>query len=422
MRVESYSKELARQIQDNRHMQFTKREDVAQLLADLADEFGNLSAKANKPLRLALQKVAQDSHALEKSRRDKRKNKALNEAGEDTQSLSEDWWHKSFKYERLIEIDHHLKAVMQHTESVNENLTIDENTPKFFPVDMLPDVVTKLAANVPGHDVAQFVDSLNLRIKGLFAAGPLASITDPGGKTPLTLKDWLEGYLGTDQASDNPLCVVNLSFVPSEVIHIVVAVLARMLFEAVQHHRESNDSELPTVLVLDEAHTFVHRKLTSESAPDTGKICCQTFERIAREGRKFGFGLVLASQRPSDISPTVLSQCNTFLLHRIVNDRDQDLVKHLVPDALGGLLRELPSLPSRRAILLGWGAPTPLLTEVRELSKEHRPHSHDPEFWDVWTGVKKPEVNWSAVAEDWTSSSKPTVVEPKPEISDKPRE
>ncbi len=100
------------------------------------------------------------------------------------------------------------------------------------------------------------------------------------------------------------------------------------------------------MLVLDEAHTFVHRELTSETATAAGRTCCRMFERIAREGRKFGLGLVLASQRPSEISPTVLSQCNTFLLHRIVNDRDQDLVKRLVPDGLCDLLRELPSLPS----------------------------------------------------------------------------
>jgi hypothetical protein len=104
------------------------------------------------------------------------------------------------------------------------------------------------------------------------------------------------------------------------------------------------------------------------------------------------------------MSATVLSQCNTFLLHRIVNDRDQDLVRRLVPDALGDLLRELPSLPSRRGILLGWGAPAPVLVEVRELPEAHRPHSPDPDFWDVWTGEKLRSVDWTAIAGSWAGT------------------
>ena len=125
------------------------------------------------------------------------------------------------------------------------------------------------------------------------------------------------------------------------------------------------------------------------------------FEKIAREGRKFGLGLVLASQRPSEVSPTVLSQCNTFLLHRLVNDRDQELVKRLVPDGLGPLLRELPSLPTRRAILLGWAAPAPILVEVEEIAAEFRPHSPDPAFWDVWTGAERRDIDWKKIARSW---------------------
>jgi hypothetical protein len=279
-----------------------------------------------------------------------------------------------------------------------------EDTPCFFPVKELPGFVEALAADVTGRDLAQFVDSLNLRIRGLFAAGPLASVLNPGDSSSITLDQWLTNHIGSDQASNGPITIVDLSLVPSEVIHIVVAVLARMVFEAVQRYRRENASVLPTVLVLEEAHTFVHRDLTAEGAPPAGRICGRTFERIAREGRKFGLGLVLASQRPSEMSATVLSQCNTFLLHRIVNDRDQELVRRLVPDALGDLLRELPSLPSRRAILLGWGAPAPVLVEVQELPLDQRPHSPDPDFWDVWTGKRECRINWTTIARSWQSA------------------
>jgi hypothetical protein len=301
----------------------------------------------------------------------------------------------------------------------DDGSAVSEDTPRFFPVRELPGFVDALAADVTGRDLAQFVDSLNLRIRGLFARGPLASVLDPGDSASITLDQWLTDHVGADQASNGPITIVDLSLVPSEVIHIVMAVLARMVFEAVQRYRRVNTSVLPTVLVLEEAHTFVHRDLAADGAPPAGRACCRTFERIAREGRKFGLGLVLASQRPSEMSATVLSQCNTFLLHRIVNDRDQDLVRRLVPDALGDLLRELPSLPSRRAILLGWGAPAPVLVEVRELPENQRPHSPDPDFWSVWTGMRPCSVDWQTIADSWGSMMDPhDETEREPETSE----
>ncbi|MEZ6077706.1 MAG: hypothetical protein R3C56_19170 [Pirellulaceae bacterium] len=95
------------------------------------------------------------------------------------------------------------------------------------------------------------------------------------------------------------------------------------------------------------------------------------------------------------------------MLHRISNDRDQELVKRLVPDNLRGLLRELPSLPSQHAIMLGWATELPLLVRIDDLKKEQQPHSDDPDFWDVWTGqddcnepVDRP-ANWDSVVHDW---------------------
>ena len=83
----------------------------------------------------------------------------------------------------------------------------------------------------------------------------------------------------------------------------------------------------------------------------------------------------------------------------------------LVPDNLGGLLKELPSLPSRQAILLGWAATVPTLVEITELPEEHRPKSPDPLFWDVWTGKEKRPINWQEIADDWTGiPSKPVEV------------
>jgi DNA helicase HerA-like ATPase len=188
----------------------------------------------------------------------------------------------------------------------------------------------------------------------------------------------------------------------------VIAVLARLVFEASQRYQKHQDQgkALPTVLVLEEAHTFVHRGGGDDAnIVSPTRLCREAFERIAREGRKFGLGLVLSSQRPSELSPTVLAQCNTFLLHRIDHDSDQDLVSRLVPDNVGGLIRELPSLPSRQAILLGWATPIPVLVEVDELPEQQRPRSADPDFWDVWTLAQERTIDWSTIAKDWSGEN-----------------
>jgi DNA helicase HerA-like ATPase len=162
---------------------------------------------------------------------------------------------------------------------------------------------------------------------------------------------------------------------------------------------------------MEEAHNFIKRYKDDNEPWDASAVCCQVFERIAREGRKFGLGLVLSSQRPSELSPTVLSQCNTFLLHRITNDRDQELVHRLVPDNLRGLLRELPSLPSQHAILLGWASELPVLVKMHYLPESQRPRSEDPDFWDVWTGMNEKgdtvtrKTDWKTLAEDWQQGS-----------------
>lgn len=228
-----------------------------------------------------------------------------------------------------------------------------------------------------------------------------------GDGDDVSLEQWLADYIGGNDVDSRELTILDLSLVPTEVVHVVTAVTARMIFESLQRYRKINDKVLPTVLVMEEAHTFVKRYNEDVENQNAASICCQVFERIAREGRKFGLGLVISSQRPSELSPTVLSQCNTFLLHRISNDRDQELVRRLVPDNLRGLLRELPSLPSQHAILLGWASELPVLVKMNDLPKTQQPHSDDPDYWEVWTGFDedgvevKRDVNWKQIADDW---------------------
>jgi DNA helicase HerA-like ATPase len=225
----------------------------------------------------------------------------------------------------------------------------------------------------------------------------------------ITLDKWLTEYVGANHADNGCLTIIDLSLVPSEIVHIITAVIARMIFEALQRYRKLHEENkvLPTTLVMEEAHTFIKRYKDDAENQDAASVCCQVFERIAREGRKFGLGLVLSSQRPSELSRTVLSQCNSFLLHRISNGEDQDLVQRFVPDNLKGLFRELPSLSSQNAILLGWASELPVLVRINDLPKYQQPQSDDPDFWSVWSGKDKDdneverEVDWKKIADDW---------------------
>jgi hypothetical protein len=304
-----------------------------------------------------------------------------------------------------------LNTLAQSLPDIGQATLMNEDAPQFFDVNILAEHLDRVATE-QGGNLAGFISTLGLRIRGMLADQRLGAVI--GRDPPTSFEAWLKDYVGDDGASNGQIAVVDLSLVPSEIVHIVVSVLARLIFESLQRYRRNHPQgrTLPTVLVLEEAHTFVRRGKDDDGpASSPTQLCREVFERIAREGRKYGLGLVLSSQRPSELSPTVLAQCNTFLLHRIVNDADQNLVARLVPDNVGGLLRELPSLPSKQAVLLGWATPIPVLVEVDELPDAQRPQSADPDFWNVWTLAEERGVDWGAVSKAW--SGVPPVQKPE---------
>lgn len=286
-------------------------------------------------------------------------------------------------------------------------LPIDADVPRQFTGDQL---LRSVEATAELLGVSEYVETMQMRIRSLLSDSRMKVVS--GSAQDLTLEEWLRNYIGDDQASSGSVTVIDLSLVPAEVVHIITAVIARMTLEALQRYRKLyHGKTLPTVLVMEEAHTFIKRYNDDAENQNSAAICCQVFEKIAREGRKFGLGMVISSQRPSELSPTVLSQCNSYLLHRISNDRDQELVYKLVPDNLRGLLRDLPTLPSRHAILLGWASELPVLVQMNALPDHHRPKSDDPDFWAVWSGKDSKEqmveraVDWKAIADDWQQTN-----------------
>lgn len=315
--------------------------------------------------------------------------------------------HKYPTWEASIpEIDNLIESLNQAYMLLggNENRDLPKN--EDIPIPFLGEnLVSFLEASAKDSGTEQYVEYLIARIRIMLSDTRMSSITTSESDT--NLLSWLNEYIGCNE-TDKCISVIDLSLVPSEIIHITTAVISRMIFEALQRYKRLNGSPLPTVLVAEEAHTFIKKYVESGENLDAATACCQIFEKIAKEGRKFGLGLMVSSQRPSELSSTVLSQCNTFLLHRITNDKDQQQIERLVPDSLRGLLRELPALPSQHAILMGWASELPMLVRMNDL--EVKPQSEDPDFWHVWTGKDAEgkdvarDCNWPEIVDDWQRS------------------
>jgi DNA helicase HerA-like ATPase len=280
--------------------------------------------------------------------------------------------------------------------SEQDLLAKSEDVPVPFKSDVFVHYLDALGKE---SESSQYLDYLLMRLRTILSDTRISSVI--GTETDISLTDWLEKYVGKNNAENGAISVIDLSLVPTDIIHIIVAVMSRIIFESLQRYKRKYAKLLPTVLVMEEAHNFISKYNREDEEFSPSRLCSQSFEKIAKEGRKFGLGLLLSSQRPSELSPTVLSQCNTFLLHRLVNDRDQEMVKKFVPDNLGSILNELPVLPTKKAILLGWAAPVPILVDMNELKKEHQPDSKDPDFWDVWAGKEERKIDWKEIVDEW---------------------
>ena len=292
---------------------------------------------------------------------------------------------------------------------IDDSLMVDD-TPSPFDARRLISLLPLLAIE---SEATKWVTPLVERLRIAMANRRQASICD--WQENETLMTWIQDY-----APDGPnsqVTIIDLSLIPSHILHTIVAVFVRVMLESMERcHRLGTGLNAPRILVVDEAHRFMGRGsgLTSEEHVVTPtRLCRESFERVAREGRKFGLSLVIASQRPADLSETVLSQCNTFLLHRIVSERDQRFVERLMPDSLAGLTQELPALPGQTGLLVGWAAEIPVFVRIADLDKEHQPKSADPDYVGLWQGRWDPGVSWESVVSDWTSH--PTSADNPPE-------
>jgi len=206
-----------------------------------------------------------------------------------------------------------------------------------------------------------------------------------------------------NNASPVDVVILDLSLLAAEVLENVTALIGRLVLEFLQrlgeHGGEGARGSLPVVLVLEEAQNYIQQP----RSVDEESISRTVFERIAREGRKYGLSLVVASQRPSELSKTVLSQCSSFIVHRLQNPEDLRYFKDIVPGIYGPMLEQIPALAPQTALVLGECVPAPALVKIREARPV--PRSRDPQFYRYWVNDELPELDVEGICAKWEGNS-----------------
>lgn len=214
----------------------------------------------------------------------------------------------------------------------------------------------------------------------------------------LTVYDGMAQVLGRIfrvPVNDRPITILELTGIPSEIVNVVVSVLCRMTFDFALW----SEGKVPVTLVCEEAHRYVPANAAMGFEP-----CKRSIAKIAKEGRKYGASLCIVTQRPAEIDPTILSQCNTVFALRMSNDKDQQIVQSAVSDTGSGLLEFLPALGQREAIAFGDGVSLPVRIKFNELSKENLPRSSTARFSERWQTSVGDEGFLEEVVERWRSA------------------
>lgn len=214
--------------------------------------------------------------------------------------------------------------------------------------------------------------------------------------TAPTLEQIIAQFVGAVQGEggvEKDVRIVDISGLPNEVAGPLAAMLARLLFQYKLYQTRSERKRDPILLVCEEAHRYVPDRGEAEYAAAQSAI-----RRIAREGRKYGIGLMLVSQRPADIDSTVISQCGTWLVLRLTNAADQQHVARFLPDGLSGMTRVLPALGQQEAIFVGEGAALPARVRINDLPADQRPRSESIAFAVGWMSDRLTESEVAKVA------------------------
>lgn len=218
---------------------------------------------------------------------------------------------------------------------------------------------------------------------------------DIDGKVEKDIDSLLSQWIGGDKS----ISILDLSGIPVSILTSLIGALLRIIYDAIFWARNLSEGgrERPLLIILEEAHSYLNQ--------DTANNASMAVKRIVKEGRKYGIGAMIVSQRPSEVDSTILSQCGTMIAMRLSNSSDRSHVTGAVTDNLEGLLNMLPALRTGEAIVIGESVHLPMRVLIEAPPVEHRPDSIDPLVYDKdgpggWNRNKE-KSDYSEVVEVW---------------------
>jgi len=243
-----------------------------------------------------------------------------------------------------------------------------------------PRLVDRTTDQEGGKKIDQYLTTLKLRLRTRLDDRRWQSLFSYEQQNIRSFQTWME-KLGVGQRSGPRVSVLDFSMLASEVLPFACAVLGRLLLEAREMLRPDRRSRYPWILVLEEAHNYA-RPLGK--VDDRGQaLSRRAFERVAKEGRKFGLSLIVASQRPSEISPTIISQCANFFSHRLQNPDDIDHFRRIIPKQAQRLLDQVTVLTAGEAIVFGSAMHVPARVQIKLPKRE------------PWSATAAPYIDWA---------------------------
>lgn len=196
---------------------------------------------------------------------------------------------------------------------------------------------------------------------------------------------YLNEFMNEIMGTDNKIKVIDLSEIPSDMLSIIIGVVTRLVYD-VQFWMSPgrNETRHPLAFICDEAHLYMPRDTSKLKSVENKSL--EIFEKISKEGRKYGVSLVVVSQRPAELNSTIISQCNNIISLKIINDRDKSAVATMLTDSLVGLVETLPNLDVGECIIIGDSIKLP--TKIILDKPKEEPKSSTIDFWDRWIDGK----------------------------------
>lgn len=243
----------------------------------------------------------------------------------------------------------------------------------------------------------QKIESVLKKIRILRANPQLKFLMEEYSDSSPSINNVLAQFIGQIEGyADRTIRIIDISGLPNEISGPLTALISRLLFQYKLWQTSEERKFDPILIACEEAHRYVPNQGEAQY-----KEAQESIRRVAKEGRKYGIGLMLISQRPSDVESTVLSQCNSWIVLRLTNSRDQEHVSRFLPDSLSGLTRILSSLTRREAIFVGEAAALPSRIKIRELTNDQLPDSADISFVEGWVNTLHANDKLQEITKRW---------------------